>query len=482
MKHERQPETQKADRAWNVASRPAGPLLLSLSAMDDTALERLFARRRFGMRPGLDVTRALLAQLDHPERGLAAVHIAGTNGKGSVAAIVAAVFQAAGLRAGRYTSPHLLRFHERFFLDGQPVADAPLAAAATRVEAAALAVERAGASAPTFFECATAIGFLLFRDAGLRLVVLETGLGGRLDATNVVTPLVSAITRIGLDHCAQLGDTLAAVAAEKAGIVKPGRPVVCGAMPDEARAVIRQTAAACHAPFVDAAEAVAVAIVSVALDGLTVRVSTPSRELGKMHTPLAGAFQTENIATAVAALETAAEQLGLELPDEAFREGLRQVCWPGRFQLACHEPPVIVDGAHNPDGAAALREALRRVKFKGPVGLVAGFCDDKDVRGFLHTLASAVKRAWAVPVPSPRSLPAADTAGLMRMAGCHVAPESDLPAALAAAQAWATAEGGLVVVCGSLFLAGQALQLLGAYPWPLDDSQAPDPNERMNPT
>jgi dihydrofolate synthase/folylpolyglutamate synthase len=448
--------------------------------VDDAVLQRLFARRRFGMRPGLETTRALLSRLGDPQDALAAIHVAGTNGKGSVAAMVAAVLAAAGLRAGRYTSPHLLRFHERFLLDGSPPADDALADALAEVEAAAAAVAGEGGQPATFFECATAAAFLLFRRAGLRLAVIETGLGGRFDATNVLTPLVSVVTRIGLDHREQLGDTLAAIAGEKAGIVKPGRPVVCGAMPEEARQVVRAAAAACRAPFVDAAETIAVAPVSAGLDGLVARVTTPDRDLGKLRVPLAGAFQAENLATAAAALEAAAGAAGLPLPDEAFRDGLARVCWPGRFQLAVREPPVIVDGAHNPDAAAALREALRRARVRQPVALVAGLCADKDTSAFLHTLASAVRRAWAVPVPSPRTLPAADTARLMRSAGIGAVEAAELPTALAAARAWAAAEGGAVLVCGSLFLAGRSLELLGAWPWPLDGRPA-DPNEQLAP-
>lgn len=450
--------------------------------MTTPSLERLYVRRRFGMRPGLESMQALLAKLGHPEAGLAAVHVAGTNGKGSVTALVAEVLGAAGLRVGRYTSPHLLRFNERFFLDGKPVDDASLAAVAAEVEGAALALEQGGGASATFFECATAMAFLLFQRAGIHLAVVETGLGGRMDATNVLTPLVSVITRIALDHCEQLGNTLEAIAAEKAGIIKPGRPVVCGAMPAEARAVIRQAAAERGCMFVDAAEEVNVSAVSVALDGLTVRISTSARELGKVCTPLAGAYQAENVATAVAALEAVATELQLSLGDAALREGLGRVCWPGRFQLVKQEPPVIVDGAHNPDGATALREALRRVKFRGPVALVAGFCDDKDSLGFLRTMASGVRRAWAVPVPSPRSRTMSATAELMRAAGIAQVDAVEVPAALAAAQAWARAEGGLVVVCGSLFLTGEVLVKFGAYPWPVSGVDAtPDLNEQLRP-
>ena len=201
----------------------------------------LCERRRFGMKPGLERMEALMGFMGHPERELAAVHVAGTNGKGSVTAIVASVLQEAGLGpVGRYTSPHLVYFNERICINGEPVADAVLDKALDAVEAAVRRVEsETDAGTPTFFECATALAFETFREQGVRLAAIETGLGGRLDATNVILPLVSAITCIGLEHCEYLGDTLGKIAAEKAGILKPGRPAVLGAsMHPEARAVI----------------------------------------------------------------------------------------------------------------------------------------------------------------------------------------------------------------------------------------------------
>ena len=437
--------------------------------------QRLAERRRFGMRPGLDTINRLAERLGHPERELAVIHIAGTNGKGAVAALCESVLRAAGYPVARYTSPHLVRVHERYLLNGTPVEDARLEAAAREVEEAVLALEaQPGAPETTFFECLTAVAFVLFRQAGIRLAVLETGLGGRLDATNIVTPLVSVITRIGMDHCDWLGDTVGQIAAEKAGIIKPGRPVVCAAMPDEARAVIAAAAARQGARCIDAADAVSVAVSRSTLDGQTLKISTQERALPPIRVPLAGAFQIENVCAAVAALETAAD-CGLALPDTAFVTGLATVCWPGRFQLAAAEPDVIVDGAHNPDGARAVHQALKSCKVKVPVALIAGFCGDKDALAHLRILAPAVNRAWGVATSNPRSLSADQTAGLLRMAGIDtVASAPDVRAALDAARAWAQDNGGLVLVCGSLFLAGDALVALGAYPWPVtrrDDNE-----------
>lgn len=434
--------------------------------------QNLADRRRFGMKPGLDAIRALLDRLGNPEREVAAIHIAGTNGKGAVAALCESVLRAAGYPVARYTSPHLIRVNERFLINGVAADDAALESAAQEVEAVVSAVEKELGVEVTFFECLTAVAFVLFHRAGVKLVVLETGLGGRLDATNVVTPLVSVITRIGLDHCDWLGDTVEKIAGEKAGIIKPGRPVVCAAMPEEARAVVASAAAQRQSLFVDAAEAVSVAVTQSGLGGQTLKITTQDRALPPVRLPLAGAFQVENVCAAVAALEALTE-LGLPLSDAAFVQGLEGVCWPGRFQLASKEPPVIVDGAHNPEGARALRQALKSCKVKAPVGLVAGFCGDKDALSYLRVLAPIVKRAWGVATPNPRSLSAGQTVGMMHMAGIDEADACErVEEALDVAREWARQADGVVVVCGSLFLAGAALVALDAFPWAHDHADA----------
>ena len=417
-------------------------------------LEQLAERERFGMRPGLEAIQSVLSALGNPERDIAAIHIAGTNGKGSVAAMCEAVLRCAGYPVGRYTSPHLISVNERFLVQGKPATDDALEKAVREVDAVACNREL------TYFEYLTALAFVLFRNEGVKLAVIETGLGGRLDATNVVMPIVSVITRIGLDHCEWLGNSLGQIAREKAGIIKCGRPVICGAMPDEARAVIREVAAQHGSMFIDAEDAVSVSATKHALDGQTLKIETQEMALPSLRLPLAGAFQAENVATAVATLEAVA-QCGLPILEAAFVQGLETVCWPGRFQLAVAVPPVIVDGAHNPDGARALVQSLKSCRVRNNVGLVAGFCGDKDVASFLHTLAPVVKQAWAVAVPNPRSLPAEETATHMRNAGIRdVATPDTLADALTQAKAWAKETDGVVVVCGSLFLAGAALSLL----------------------
>lgn len=405
----------------------------------------LLQRRRFGMKPGLDAIRGVCAALGDPQLGFRAIHVAGTNGKGAVAAILDSCLRAAGLRAGRYTSPHLVRVNERFFLDGRPVGDAELDKCADCVEAA---IARLGPSASelTYFEALTAVAFLLYSRARPDYAVLETGLGGRLDATNVCVPALCVITRIGLDHCDWLGDTVAKIAAEKAGIVKPDVPVVLGRNVPEAVAVVKARAEEVGAPLVYAPD-----------------VADESEIPADFS--LAGAFNRENAVTAIAALKT------LGLWNDAVRGGFAAVSWPGRFQRV---GDFIVDGAHNPPAAAALAESLRQSGVAPhSLSMVAGFCSDKDVAGVLAKLAPFAKRGFAVRTVNPRSLSAEDASAAMRAAGIESEPCESLRDALARARA----QGGPALVCGSLFLAGEALVELGAYPW--EGEARFDPSEKL---
>jgi len=439
-------------------------------------LYALAARRRFGMKPGLDTIRAIMAALGNPQDALRCIHIAGTNGKGATAAMLDSVLRAAGCRVARYTSPHLVALNERFFLDGKPAPDDALEAAAKDVFPVITRLEREQGLEVTFFEALTAVAFVLFARHRPDVTVLETGLGGRLDATNIIaSPLVSVITRIGLDHCDWLGSTRAAIATEKAGIIKPSRPVVCGAMPQDALDAIRAVATRLGSPLVCAAP------------------WTPPPGFA-----LFGSFQKENASTVKAVIDVLRDTgtkgvppvgpLGVPgrtsprpfaISDSAIAEGLANVVWPGRCQrIAKDGATFIVDGAHNPDAAAALRHVLENEGVR-PVGLVAGFCGDKDIAGHLRTLAPLVARAWAVPIRNDRSLAPEAVAGHMREAGvADVSCCATVPSALSAAAAWSRETGNSIVVCGSLFLAGEALVALDAYPWP---TTVPSVNELLSP-
>ncbi len=445
-------------------------------------IQALCERRRFGMQLGLDRMRALMDELGHPESDLAAIHVAGTNGKGSVTAIIASVLQEAGFGpVGRYTSPHLVYFNERICINGVPVVDDVLEPAVDKVEAACRRVEAAGAGMPTFFEAVTAIAFEVFRSQGVRIAAIETGLGGRLDATNILLPVLSVITCIGLEHRQYLGDTVEQIAAEKAGILKPGRPAVLGRTMDErARAVIEAAAGRIGAKVVDPGVSVASSKLSAKSPGAKISFEDNVRSLTGIRFPLPGAYQLENLTTALSALEVFSSATGLPISDEAFRKGLEKVSWPCRFQKVADDPAVIVDGAHNPNAAEALAETLRGLRPKRPLALIAGFCDDKDSLLCLRSLHPHFRRGWAVDVPSPRTLPAADLAARFRTAGWRdVEAVPDWKEGLSQAMEWARAQDGAVIVCGSLFLAGAVADHFHALPW---QRGIATPNESLKPT
>ena len=422
-------------------------------------LAELAARRRFGMKPGLDAIRTLCAVLGDPQLSVPAVHVAGTNGKGAVCAMLDACLRETGLRVGRYTSPHLVALNERFFLDGRPVSDNVLEDCSARVSAA---VSSSPAADLTFFEVLTAVAFLLYARERVDALVLETGLGGRLDATNVCAPILTVITRIGLDHCDWLGDTVEKIAAEKAGIIKPGVPVVLGRNVDSVVAVVKARADAVGAPFFYAPD-------------LASETEIPA------DFSLAGTFNRENAVTALAALKVLSSRLPRfsspvprppsPVPSPAsLAAGFAHVVWPGRFQRVGR---FLVDGAHNPPAARALASALAEQGLRD-LTLVCGFCGDKDVAETLRILKPHIARALAVKTNNPRSLSPEDLAGRLVSVGIPAEPCASLAAAIGRAD---DASGRTVLVCGSLFLAGEALVALGAYPWPLTRF---DPSESLN--
>ena len=377
---------------------------------------------------GLERVRAACAALNHPEKRFSSVHIAGTNGKGSVAAMVDAMVRAAGLRAGLYTSPHLTRFAERIQIGGEPVSEERLVSALGGV------LDRFPEL--TFFETATVAAFVLFAESNVELAVVEVGLGGRLDATNVLeAPRATAITRIALDHTELLGNDLASIAREKAGILKRGVPAVVGPLDSVSLAEVRTQAERVGAPL---------------------RLTTEDHDLATFvarHPPaLAGKYQLDNAKIAVALAER------LALPADAVARGLRETRWPGRLEtLVTIEGAVLLDAAHNPDGARAVSDELAKMP-GGParVALVFGALADKDATAMLSLLAPHAQHRFYV---TPEGRRATDPVQLALHRPGRIA--RSIPDALAAARA-AVGREGLVVVTGSIFLVGAArAHLLG---------------------
>ena len=389
--------------------------------------------RPLAMRFGLERMERALEALGRPDRDLAILHVAGTNGKGSTCAMSAQALRLAGHRVGLYTSPHLVRFHERIQVDGRPIDDAALADRIEEVRSACPWHERGEeGDRLTYFEFATLVGLLHLARERVEAAVVEVGLGGRFDATSAVTPRVAAVARIGLDHMQFLGDRVDAIAREKAGIFKRGVPaVVARAQPPEAMAALRDEAERRGAPF---------HVAAASWDG---------------PVALRGAHQQGNAALAAAALRLL-DASGVRVGEEAIREGIASARWPGRMEEV---GGVLLDGAHNPDGAAALAAALPVLHPSRPVELVFGVLSDKDHEGMLAALAPAARRIHLVAPDSPRAREPGSFLASARRLGVGVDVHASLPEALACARHGAR-DGALVCVAGSLYLVGEARGLL----------------------
>ena len=393
--------------------------------------DRILARlEKLGIRLGLESVRALLAGLGDPQLRYRTVLVAGSNGKGSTSALLAAMSAAAGLRTGLYTSPHLESVEERLRIDGRAIDPGELARLLGRI------VESA---TPTYFEAVTAAAFLWFAERQVDLAVIEVGMGGRLDATNVCEPELSLITSISLEHREHLGDTLAAIAREKAGTFRPGRPAIVWLEDPEPSAAVRTVAAELGTDLRFAPE-----LVTIQMDGQRVRLATPRGEHDlEIHLP--GAHQAKNLALAV----LAAEELGIG--PEAIAEGARSCRWPGRLERI--ELPgdrlVLLDAAHNPEGAAALAGYL-----EGPVDLLFGVLGDKDVADMLGPLAKRARRIVLTTPASDRARPPEELAALLPGREVEVVP--DLEQALERA----LQPGTRLVVCGSIYLIGEVRKRL----------------------
>jgi dihydrofolate synthase/folylpolyglutamate synthase len=413
----------------------------------------LFSLERLGMKFGLEKIAALCEELGHPERAFRSIVIAGTNGKGSVTVMVETALRAAGHHTARYTSPHLVRLEERFVIDGREVETSALRDGVAIVRAAVESLTRRGVFdvPPTFFECATAAAFELFRRRRAEIAVLEVGLGGRLDATNIVTPIATAITSIDFDHQVQLGETIEAIAREKAGIIKTGVPVVCGPLPPAAGAVIAEISKARGATLIEALEEVRI----VRKQSSSVGVRSRKRALEDVTLALSGRHQLDNAAVAVALLDELENQ-GITVTDDAVRTGLTEAKWPGRLERFTRgRTEILLDAAHNPAGARALASHLQEIGWSR-VTLVFGAMRDKDVRHMLEVLAPFCEAIVCTTAPSPRALSAFDLAALARPLGPTVEAIADPAAALARALEMARP----IVSAGSIFLIGPLRDIL----------------------
>ncbi|HKA23547.1 MAG TPA: folylpolyglutamate synthase/dihydrofolate synthase family protein [Candidatus Eisenbacteria bacterium] len=431
------------------------------------ALERLFGLERGGGKLGLTGIRLLLDALGRPDRHFASTHVAGTNGKGSTSCYLERLWRETGLTTGLYTSPHLVDFRERIRVGGVAVGPDEV------LESFETLSRLPEAEGRTFFEAATAIAFRILSERRVQAGVIEVGLGGRLDSTNVIEPSVCVITPVGLDHTDLLGPTLAHVAAEKAGILKAGVPAVMAPQVASAGKVIEQAAAEHKAEIVRVAQRARAQVVKPGPEGTEVRLAT--RDFGTLAFRLRalGRHQAANAALAVAAFSVGLEH-GLRLPSggrlrpekpapEALARALAQARWPGRLERSEREPRVYWDGAHNPHGARVLRRAWRQAMADQPAALVLGMSADKDARGFLTALRGPWRKVFAAP---PETARAADPELLARHVKDWAVPvrtRASVAEALAEALDWVGSRGR-VLVTGSLFTVGDAMRALGDPP------------------
>ena len=430
----------------------------------DLPLSFLFSLERLGMKFGLENMRTICAALDHPERSFQSVIVAGTNGKGSVTAMASAALHAAGHRTARYTSPHLERIEERFVIGEREVATADLEDAAAAVQATVERLVAGGGleSLPTFFECATAIAFELFRRQSVEIAVVEVGLGGRLDATNVLMPMAAVITSIDFDHQDLLGETLESIAREKAGVIKPGIPVVVGPVAPGAHAVIEAVCRERGARLVSVTSRVRVSADAPARsDGADPGATIVTMEAGGYrleHVELAlrGRHQIVNAAVAFC-LMTELASLGVRLDPLSMRAGLAEARWPGRLErVTWRGAEVLLDAAHNPAGAQALADYLRETGWTG-VTLVLGLMRDKDAAAMLSAVLPCCTMLVCTTPPCPRALAAEPLAALASSlcAGLPAAPDRIVAIAdPAEAMAHACQDAKRVVAAGSIFLIG----------------------------
>ncbi len=418
------------------------------------ALDWLFNVRRFGPERTLEPTRHALRLLGDPQLGFKSIHVGGTNGKGSTSAMIASMLGAAGYRVGLFTSPHLERFTERIKVDGEAIPEEDV----TRLLGLIRPVfeEMLGQGMPLrFFDIVTALCFMYFQERRVDFAVLEVGLGGRLDATNVVDPLVSVITNIGLEHTEILGDTLELIAGEKAGIIKPGRTLVTAARDESVYRVFKTKADDLGCRVVRVGFDTGYEKLGMDLGGQRFSLRSTRGEYRGLATPLLGDYQIVNAATAVAAVESLAEY-GFAVPEDAIRRGLRDVYWPGRLEVMSTGPLVVVDGAKDADATEAVRRTVERDIPHGRLVAVVSISSDKKIPAMMRNISAMA------------DLVIATTHGVMERAAdprllARLAEENGRPSEVhpAAGEAFARAlelagPGDMVLVIGSVFLAGAA--------------------------
>lgn len=412
----------------------------------------------FGIKPGLTRIEALLRHLGNPEKKYKVIHITGTNGKGSTAAMVTAALEGAGLTVGRYTSPHLVEYTERIYAGGQDIPREDFAEAATFVSEAAEKVKKEGIEAPTEFELLTAMAFYYFAQKKIDYAVVEVGMGGLYDSTNVVMPEVSVITNVAMDHMKYLGNTISEIAAQKAGIIKEGVPAVTCATGDALK-VIRETAEKKHARLYVFGEDAVINERKPVRGGQILSITIDGRRYNDVHIPLVGEHQVENAAAALMALHVVCDMDKRVSRDQAVK-GIENTRWPGRFEIhKMGNLPFIMDGAHNSAGAVTLKQSLEEQFPDERRIFVFTSLSDKDTDKVIDLLMRKNDKVFITTAPTPRSRTTKEIAAMLP---CAYKEETSTEQALEDAVSEAK-EGDIVVVCGSLYILGQVITWLRKF-------------------
>ncbi|UCF07621.1 MAG: bifunctional folylpolyglutamate synthase/dihydrofolate synthase [Thermoplasmata archaeon] len=426
----------------------------------DDAIKWLYALKIYGMSLGLERIEHLLSLLGSPHKQLKAIHIAGTNGKGSVAAMLSSILQAAGYKAALFTSPHLISFEERIMINGKKIPKERLCYWVERIRPLAEDMAASGEfEHPTFFEIASAIAFSHFAKERVDYAILEVGLGGRLDATNVVTPEVSVITTIALDHTHVLGTTLSEVTMEKAGIIKPGAPVVTGIEDEDILGMIEEVCQSKKSPLFPTRDRVSAVLKASDLYGQTFDISGLGTGYEDLTLHLLGEHQIKNASVAALVIDVMKNK-GVAIPDRAIREGFKNAKWPARFEIVQEKPIILLDCAHNPAGMRALKRALTNTLSGRRLTLVLGIMRDKDIAGIVREIAP---KAASIIITKPKFERAAEPSVIeeeARKYGDSVVVINSVSEAINHAKR-NTTKFDVICVTGSIFNVGEAMEALG---------------------
>jgi dihydrofolate synthase/folylpolyglutamate synthase len=459
--------TALGERPLSADSGPRATSAVSASRYPET-LAHLYGLRRFGLRPGLEVMQALMAELDHPERSFKSIHVTGSKGKGSVSAIAASILSATGTRVALYTSPHLQSYRERIRVGDDRIPPAAVVKGVERVSAATRRLEKSGGidREPTFFEVTTAVAFDWFRTQKVPWAVVEVGLGGRLDSTHVINAPVGVITTIELEHQEILGPTLTDIASEKVAILHPGMRGVIGTLPDEALRVVNAYSKSQGIPLWHLGREIRVGERELFPTGQRFPLTTPDRSLSSVELSLLGSFQATNAALALAAVDAFLASVGQTLPEATLRKGLEKARWRGRLERVAESPDLYLDVAHTPESAHAVAESMAEISpFEDPEEnvLLFGCLAGKRAAEILDRLSPLAHTVVLVPVRSDRSASLGDLrrAAHGQFPRIVVAPSAADGLRLARA---ATSEEGFTLAVGSDYLVGDILNALEGTP------------------